>query len=121
PIGELSGRLVAFLPRHGRHHELAPHAIPYRANVWAMKELGARALIAPGAVGSLQPNVHPGDVVVVDQLVDRTWGRPDTFHADFSEGVVHVSFAQPFAANLRSILVRAGRELGLTVHDGGTV
>ena len=85
-IGTVAGRRVAFLPRHGRRHELAPHAIPYRANVWAMKELGVGALLAPGAVGSLQPHVHPGDFVVVDQLVDRTWGRADTFHTDFAGG-----------------------------------
>ena len=89
-IGTVAGRRVAFLPRHGRRHELAPHAIPYRANVWAMKELGVGALLAPGAVGSLQPHVHPGEFVVVDQLVDRTWGRADTFHTDFADGVVHV-------------------------------
>jgi 5'-methylthioadenosine phosphorylase len=120
-IGSVAGRRVAFLPRHGRRHELAPHAIPYRANVWAMKELGVAALLAPGAVGSLQPHVHPGDFVVVDQLVDRTWGRADTFHTDFSDGVVHVSFAQPFDAALRRVLLDAGRAAGVAMHDGGTV
>ena len=120
-IGTVAARRVAFLPRHGRHHELAPHAIPYRANVWAMKELGVGALLAPGAVGSLQPHVHPGDFVLVDQLVDRTWGRADTFHTDFAGGVVHVSFAQPFDAGLRRVLLDAGRAAGVTMHDGGTV
>jgi 5'-methylthioadenosine phosphorylase len=120
-IGTVGGRRVAFLPRHGRRHELAPHAIPYRANVWAMQHLGVTALLAPGAVGSLQPDVHPGEFVVVDQLVDRTWGREDTFHTDFAEGVVHVSFAHPFDARLRAVLVEAGRAAGVTMHDGGTV
>lgn len=120
-IGTVDGRRVAFLPRHGRRHHLAPHAIPYRANVWALHHLGVRCIVSPGAVGSLQPHVHPGEFVVVDQLVDRTWGRDDTYHADFSSGVVHVAFAHPFDAGVRQVLVRAGREVGVTVHDGGTV
>lgn len=121
-IGTVGGRQVAFLPRHGRRHEFAPHAIPYRANVWAMKQLGVRALLAPGAVGSLQPDVHPGEFVVVDQLVDRTWGRADTYHDDFADGgVVHVAFAHPFDNGLRTVLVEAGRAVGVTMHDGGTV
>ena len=120
-IATVAGRRVAFLPRHGLHHQLAPHAIPYRANVWAMRELGVGCLVAPGAVGSLQPTIHPGEFVVVDQLVDRTWGRADTFHEDFAGGIVHVSFARPFDAGLRAVLVRAGQEEGVTMHDGGTV
>jgi 5'-methylthioadenosine phosphorylase len=120
-IGDVAGRRVAFLPRHVRRHELAPHAIPYRANIWAMKELGVRALLAPGAVGSLQPDVHPGDFVVVDQLVDRTWGRADTFHDDFAHGIHHVSFAHPFDEGLRRVLLEAGRAAGVRMHDGGTV
>ncbi len=80
-----------------------------------------RALAAPGAVGSLQPGIHPGELVVVDQLVDRTWGRADTFHDDFATGVVHVGFALPYAEDLRRVLVETGRALGLTVHDGGTL
>lgn len=120
-ITAIAGRRVAFLPRHGLHHQFAPHAIPYRANVWVMRELGVGCLVAPGAVGSLQPDVHPGEFVVVDQLVDRTWGRADTFHDDFGAGVVHVSFAHPFDSRLRSVLVQAGREEGVTMHGGGTV
>jgi 5'-methylthioadenosine phosphorylase len=118
-IGTVGGRPVAFLPRHGRRHHLAPHAVPYLANVWAMHELGVRSLLSPCACGSLQPDLHPEDVVVVDQLVDRTWGRPDSFHL---EGPVrHVAFADPYDAGLRQRLVTAGRHLGLTVHDGGTL
>jgi len=120
-IGSVGERRVAFLPRHGRHHEFAPHAIPYRANVWAMKELGVRCVLAPGAVGSLQPAVHPGEFVVVDQLVDRTWGRADTYHDDFAAGVVHVAFAHPFDDGARATLLAAGRSCGITMHDGGTV
>jgi 5'-methylthioadenosine phosphorylase len=118
-IGSVGPRRVAFLPRHGRHHEFAPHAVPYRANVWAMKELGVRALLGPCVVGSLQPDIHPEEFVVVDQLVDRTWGRADSFHL---EGPVqHVPFADPYDAGLRTLLVAAGRAEGVTVHDGGAL
>jgi 5'-methylthioadenosine phosphorylase len=118
-VGTLGGRRVAFLPRHGRQHEFAPHAVPYRANVWAMKELGVRFLLAPCAVGSLQPHLHPEEMVVVDQLVDRTWGRADSYHLDGP--VQHVGFADPYDARLRQILVDAGRAEGATMHDGGTL
>jgi 5'-methylthioadenosine phosphorylase len=118
-IGTIGDRRVAFLPRHGRRHELAPHAVPYRANVWAMKELGVRSLVAPCAVGSLQPHIHPEEFVVVDQLVDRTWGRADSYHLDGP--VQHVAFADPYDAGLRPGLVEAGRAVGVTVHDTGTL
>ena len=75
-LGSLGGRRVAFIPRHGPHHEIPPHAINYRANLWAFKELGVTRVLAPSAAGSLQPHVHPGDVVICDQLIDRTSGRP---------------------------------------------
>lgn len=118
-VGTLGDRRVAFLPRHGINHELPPHRIPYRANVSAMREAGVRAIVAPFAAGSLQRSIAPGELVVCDQLVDRTWGRPDTFF-DGPE-VHHVAFADPFDAGLRRTLVEAGRGEGLTVHDGGTV
>ena len=120
-IGSIDGLRVAFVPRHGAHHELPPHAVRYRANVAAMQQLGVRALLGPFAAGSLQPTIHPGDFVVVDQLVDRTWGRADTFHDTFTDGPQHVSLADPYDDGLRGVLVDAGRELGITVHDRGTV
>jgi 5'-methylthioadenosine phosphorylase len=128
-VGEFAGRRVAFLPRHGRRHSYAPHRVPYRANVWALASLGLRALLGPSSCGSLQPNVHPGDFVVVDQLIDRTHGRHDTFHdigapegSPFHEGSVHHEpFAEPYDAGLRSTLVRAARTTGQAVHDGGTM
>ena len=128
-VGDLAGRRVAFLPRHGRHHEFAAHRVPFRANVWAMASLGVRALIGPCSCGSLQPELHPGDFVVVDQLVDRTWGRPDTFHdvgapegTPGSEGSVHhQAFADPYDADLRQSLVAAARQGSVVVHDGGTM
>jgi 5'-methylthioadenosine phosphorylase len=118
-IGEIEGRRVAFMPRHGRHHALPPHRIPYRANLWAMRELGARRIIGPTASGSLKPELAPGAFVVCDQFVDRTSGRADTFY----DGPVttHVSSADPYCPDLRRILLDIGREQGLDIHDGGTV
>ena len=118
-IAEVGGRRVAFLPRHGRGHELPPHRIPYRANVWAMKELGVRWVLGPSASGSLQPHVRIGDFVVCDQFVDRTSARADTFY----DGPVtfHVSAADPYSPVLRRLLVEGCQDLGIPVHDGGTV
>lgn len=128
-VGDLGGRRVAFLPRHGRRHEFAAHRVPYRANVWAMASLGVRSLVGPCSCGSLQPDLHPGDFVVVDQLVDRTWGRADTFHdvgappgTPGAEGSVHhQAFADPYDPALRTTLVDAASTRGVTVHDGGTM
>jgi 5'-methylthioadenosine phosphorylase len=125
-VGEVGGRRVAFLPRHGLGHTLPPHVVPYRANLWALHQLGARAVFAPCASGSLQPDIHPGEFVVVDQLVDRTSGRDATFF-DGSAGpegfdaVNHVTFADPYDADLRRLAVEACRAEGVTVHADGTV
>ena len=125
-LGEVAGRRVAFLPRHGRTHSLPPHRLPYRANAWAMRQLGVRAILAPCASGSLQPDIHPGDFVVVDQIVDRTHGRDSSFHdgPDAPDGfaaVDHLSFAEPYDARLRAAALTACGDEGVTVHDGGTV
>ncbi len=117
-IGMLFGHRVAFIPRHGAHHEYPPHSINYRANLWAFKELGVTRILAPTAAGSLQPNVHPGDVVICDQLVDRTSGRPETFFD--GPHSVHVSFADPYCEQLRPVASQAARSAGMTVHDAGT-
>ncbi len=117
--GTIGGREVAFLPRHGRHHEFVAHRVPFRANLWALHSLGVSALIAPCSVGSLQPDIHPEQMVVIDQLVDRTWGRADTYHDD--PPVHHQSFADPYDAELRAALVRAGARTGAHVIDGGTM
>src|SRR4051794_24717876 len=118
-IGEVGGKRVAFLPRHGRDHELPPAQIPYRANVWAMKELGVRRLIGPNASGALRAELELGEFVVCDQFVDRTWGRGDTFY----EGpeTTHVSAADPYCPDLRRILLETAAELGIKARDGGTV
>ena len=118
-IGELEGTKVAFLPRHGRDHELPPHAIPYRANVWGMKELGVRRIIGPNASGALKAELQLGEFVVCDQFVDRTSGRADTFY-DGPE-TTHVSAADPYCPDLRTLLVETARELAIPVQDGGTV
>lgn len=119
-IGTVGGVTVAFLPRHGSRHTLPPAAINYRANLWALKELGVSRVIAPTAAGSLQPEVKPGDFVVCDQFVDRTWGRADTFYAEGPQ-VAHVSAAEPYCPVMRELAVATGRERGVTTHDGGTV
>jgi 5'-methylthioadenosine phosphorylase len=112
-------RRVAFLPRHGPAHEHPPHRINYRANLWALRSVGVTRVLAPCASGSLQPGIHPGDFVVTDQFVDRTYGREQTFF----DGPVanHVSVADPYCPELRALAVTAGRDVGITVHDGGTV
>ena len=118
-LATVAGRRVAFLPRHGRRHTIPPHRVNYRANVWAMRSLGVKAVISPCAAGSLQRHVEPGHFVVSDQFVDRTSGRADTF---FDGPIVsHVSSAEPYDPVLRRIALEVIREHGITVHDGGTV
>ncbi|MGH7881325.1 MAG: S-methyl-5'-thioadenosine phosphorylase [Candidatus Dormibacteraceae bacterium] len=118
-LGEVEGVPVAFLPRHGVKHNLPPAAINYRANLWAMRELGVERIIAPTAAGSLQSHVHPGDLVICDQLVDRTMGRRDTFYPE-GPSVVHVSLADPYCSELRQLGIDLGHELELPVIDRGT-
>jgi 5'-methylthioadenosine phosphorylase len=117
-VGDVDGRRVAFLPRHGTRHELPPHRIPFRANLWALQSLGVEQVLAPCAVGSLRREIAPGDLVVADQLVDRTSGRVQTFYDDRA---VHVSFADPYCPNGRTAALGLARETGWPVHDGGTM
>ncbi len=118
-LGEIAGKRVAFLPRHGKDHRFPPQSINYRANLWAMKALGVKFIIAPNACGSLKKDVAPGSMVVCDQLVDRTNGRKDTFF----DGPIttHVSFADPYCPTLRPIAIDALRSLGIETHERGTV
>jgi 5'-methylthioadenosine phosphorylase len=118
-LAEIDGTDVAFLPRHGREHQFPAHLVPFRANVWGMRELGVTTVIGPCAVGSLQREYAPGSFVVCDQLVDWTKGRTGTFF-DGPE-VTHLSFADPYTAELRTIAIRSLQDAGATVHDGGTV
>jgi 5'-methylthioadenosine phosphorylase len=117
-VGEVAGRSVAFLPRHGTSHEHPPHRIPYRANLWALRSLGVRQVLAPCAVGGLRPELGPGSLVVMDQLVDRTSGRVQTF---YDRGAVHVPFADPYCPTGRAVAVRTARAAGWPVTDGGTL
>jgi len=118
-VGEIEGRRVAFLARHGLKHQLPPHRVPYRANVWAMKDLGVRRIVGPCAAGSLQPAVKPGHFVICDQLVERTWGRQDTFY-DGPE-TTHIGFAEPYCPTMREAAIKEGRDLGIELHERGTV
>jgi 5'-methylthioadenosine phosphorylase len=116
--GTLRGRRVAFLARHGRGHRLAPGEINYRANIYGFKMLGVQRIIAVGAVGSLQEEIHPTDLVFPDQFIDRTRHRVSTF---FGDGLVaHVSLADPVCPAVRGTLVDSARASGARVHDGGT-
>jgi 5'-methylthioadenosine phosphorylase len=118
-ISEVEGKKVAFLPRHGIHHEYPPHVVPYRANVFAFKKLGVRRIIGPIAVGSLRADVGPGDLVFCDQFVNFTSGRKDTFY-DGPE-TTHVSTANPYCPQMREIAIEAAEGLGLRFHRSGTV
>lgn len=118
-LAEIGGKMVAFLPRHNRDHTLPPHKINFKANLWAMKELGIKHIIGPCAAGSLQAHVEPGHFVVCDQFVNRTWGRPDTFY----DGPIttHVSPAEPYCPLLRKTAIEAAKDSSITVHEKGTV
>jgi len=118
-IGDVGGRRVAFIPRHGTDHRFPPHTIPYRANLWAMKELGVGRVFGPNACGSLQADVKPGDFVICDQLVDRTRSRPSTFY----DGPVttHISFADPYCDVMRGVAIEKARALDIPMHDRGTI
>jgi 5'-methylthioadenosine phosphorylase len=118
-LGEVDGTRVAFMPRHGDEHTLPPHRINYRANVWAMRQMGARRILGPSACGSLKPELQPGTFVVCDQFVDRTWAREDTFYD--GPQTTHVSAADPYCPDLSAILVETATELEIPVVKGGTV
>jgi 5'-methylthioadenosine phosphorylase len=117
-VADVGGRRVAFLPRHGRDHRFPPHKIPYRANLWALRELGVRQIVAPCAVGGLLPELGPGTFVLPDQLIDRTSGRTQTF---YDTGAVHVSFADPYCPTGREAVRRTALETGFDLVDGGTM
>ena len=116
--GKLGGVGVAFLPRHGRGHRITPTEVPYRANIYALKSLGVEQIIAISSVGSFREEIKPGDLLIPDQIIDRTSLRANTF---FGGGVVvHVPFAEPFCPALRQTSYQAAREAGATVHHSGT-
>ncbi len=118
-IGLLSGRKIAFLPRHGKKHQFPPHSINYRANIWALKELGVKQIISLTACGSLQKEIKRGDFVVIDQFVDRTGGRQVTFYD--GPKTIHVSTAYPYCPQINKIAYDTGLKLGLRIHSHGTL
>ena len=118
-VADVGGRRVAFLPRHGPRHTIPAPFVNYRANVWAMRELGVRRIIGPSAVGSLQPDLHPGDLVICDQFIDRTTGRSDTYYR--GPEVVHISAADPYCPELRALAGGVAHEQSLRFRPNGTV
>ncbi len=117
-MGTLEGKEVAFIPRHGHGHRILPHEINFRANIYALKSLGVNRIISVSAVGSMREEIKPGDLVMVDQFVDRTKARPQTF---FGNGIAaHVAFAEPVCKNLREAATAAANASGVKAHDGGT-
>jgi 5'-methylthioadenosine phosphorylase len=119
-LGTLAGKRVAFLPRHGVDHRYPPHRVPYRANLWALRSVGVRQVVTASAVGSLKLEHGPGTIVLPDQLIDRTWGRPHTYNDD-DTGVAHVSFSDPYSTTGRQAAVRASATSGVPLVEGGTL
>jgi 5'-methylthioadenosine phosphorylase len=117
-VADVGGRRVAFLPRHGRDHRFPPHRIPYRAYVWALREIGVRQILAPCAVGGLRPELGPGTFVLPDQLVDRTSARVQTF---YDEGAVHIGFADPYCPTGRSTVREVAERTGFDLVPTGTM
>ncbi len=117
-IGEMGGRTIAFLPRHGSPHHIAPHKINYRANIWGFKELGADRIISVSAVGGINPGMKPGDIVMPDQIIDMTEGREGTFYD--KEEIVHVDFTEPYCPELRASIHSAGKKTGIRLKQRGT-
>ncbi|MBI3909727.1 MAG: S-methyl-5'-thioadenosine phosphorylase [Armatimonadetes bacterium] len=118
-VGTVAGRRVAFLPRHGRDHSVPAHAVNYRANIWAFHSLGVKEILAPCSCGSLQPHLNPGQFVILDQFVDRTRGRADTFfHGPETR---HIAAAEPYCPRLRQLAVDHCARLGIQAHPTGTI
>ncbi len=118
-LGQIKGKKVAFLPRHGKEHHLPPHKINYRANLWAMKKLGVSEIIGPCAAGSLVPDFKPGDFVVSDQFMNMTSGRLDTFYE--GPNVHHLTAADPYCPRLRKLAYEKGITQGITIHPQGNI
>jgi 5'-methylthioadenosine phosphorylase len=117
-VTEVGDRQVIFVPRHGRDHRFPPHRVPYQANLWALRSLGVRQIIAPFAVGALDHSLTPGDLVVPDQVLDRTSGRTSTFYDD---GAVHVPFADPYCPTGREVVMSAAAGVQWEARDGATM
>lgn len=118
-LGGYAGDIIAFLPRHGYEHQLPPHAIPYRANIAALKQLGINTVFAFCAAGSLKKKIKPGDFVLFDQFINFTWGRDTTFEPN--QPFIHLPMAEPYSRSLREVVYSEGKKLGIKVHGEGTV
>ncbi len=119
-VGEVKGRELAFMPRHGKEHTEPPHKINFRANIQALKELGVERIIATTAVGSLTPEIDPGEFVIIDQFLDFTKNRTTTFYDGESGEVVHVDMTNPYCSELRRSLIETAEKLEISVHSSGT-
>jgi len=117
--GAIQGREVVFLARHGHGHRVPPHQVNYRANVWALKEAGANAVVSIASVGGIRADLGPGALLVPHQIIDCTWGRRSTFFEGDDTPVTHVDFTEPYSAPLRERILRAAHECGESIHDGG--
>jgi len=118
--GKLCGKTVVFLPRHGNAHTIPPHQVNYRANIWALNQLGIERVIAVAAVGGISPAMTPARLAFPDQIIDYTYGREQTYYDGHSLEVTHIDFTQPYCAELRDSLLQAARVAGLDAVDGGT-
>ena len=119
-LGELNGIGVVFIARHGYEHSIPPHRVNYRANLWALKDLGVERVIAINAVGGINPDLGPGALVIPDQIIDYSWGREHTLYEGGQHGVEHIDFTNPYCEALRQILLRAGEQAGVELFDFGT-
>ena len=118
-LGKIGKTDVVFLPRHGSHHNIPPHMINYRANIWGFQKLGVDRILSISAVGGIKKDLKPGDIVILDQILDMTRDRKSTFH-DGKHGVVHIDFTEPYCPELRETLRRAGTRVRVPVKNGGT-
>lgn len=119
-FGTYAGHELVFLPRHGNPHTIPPHKVNYRANLWALHAIGIRHVIAINAVGGITDEMHPGRLVIPNQIIDYTWGRGHTFFEDGLNHVTHIDFTEPYSENLRQLLIRAGDLTNLQIYGAGT-
>jgi len=117
-VGELAGKCVAFLPRHGKKHTIRPTDINVRANIYALKSLGVKRILAPSTVGSLREEYHPGEIVFCDQFIDRTTRREQSFYTE--DKVCHITVAEPMCPQLREVVIGVAKKLGVKMHETGT-
>ena len=119
-FGVLNGKEIVFLPRHGNPHVIPPHRINYRANIWALKENGIKNIISVNAVGGITKEMHPGRLVIPEQIIDYTSSRKHTYFVENINEVIHIDFTYPYSEKLRKHLIEAGRKTKLKIHAGGT-